>query len=184
MEWKSESIANKTKVVSRRISWLFFPMFFIGAGLMTEVARIDGLKLLGSLSPFVGGTSLILLAISWLMPGVFLLLGVPWLAHAWLRGINPIAVPSTPWEQMSPGGKIFVYFHSILTVVSYFDQRVLPVVNCPTQRAPDGWESARFQAVCVAWSWFRQSGVVSSRPPAGNAHRWVLAKALPYLMSE
>jgi hypothetical protein len=33
------------------------------------------------------------------------------------------------------------------------------------------WESPRFQAVCVAWSWFRQSGVVSSRPPAGNASR-------------
>jgi hypothetical protein len=24
----------------------------------------------------------------------------------------------------------------------------------------------------VAWSWFRQSGVISSHPPAGNAHRW------------
>jgi len=34
---------------------------------------------------------------------------------------------------------------------------------------------ARFQAVCVAWSWFRQSGVVSSRPPAVRR----LAK-LPY----
>jgi len=42
----------------------------------------------------------------------------------------------------------------------------------PTQRAPDWWESARFQAVCVAWSGFRQNGVVSSRPPAGNACRW------------
>jgi hypothetical protein len=42
---------------------------------------------------------------------------------------------------------------------------------CPTQRAPDWWESARFQAVCLAWSWFRQNGVVSSRPPAGNASR-------------
>jgi hypothetical protein len=40
-----------------------------------------------------------------------------------------------------------------------------------TQRAPDGWESPRFQAGCVAGSWFRQSGVVSSRPPAGNASR-------------
>src|SRR5687768_13179188 len=39
-------------------------------------------------------------------------------------------------------------------------------------RAPDWWESARFQAVCVTWSWFRQNGVISSRPPAGNAHRW------------
>ena len=25
----------------------------------------------------------------------------------------------------------------------------------PTQRAPDGWESPRFQAVCVAGGWFR-----------------------------
>jgi hypothetical protein len=37
--------------------------------------------------------------------------------------------------------------------------------------ALDWWESARFQALCVAWSWFRQSGVISSRPPAGNTSR-------------
>jgi len=48
----------------------------------------------------------------------------------------------------------------------------------PTQRAPDWWESARFQAVCVAWSWFRQNSVVSSRPPAGNAHRWLALGAI------
>jgi hypothetical protein len=47
------------------------------------------------------------------------------------------------------------------------------------QRAPDKWDSARLQALCVAWSWFRESGVVSSRlvvelcrdTPAGNANR-------------
>ena len=44
--------------------------------------------------------------------------------------------------------------------------------NRRTMRAPDWWESPRFQAVCVAGSWFRQSGVASSRPPAGNADRW------------
>ncbi len=43
------------------------------------------------------------------------------------------------------------------------------------QRAPDGWESARFQAVSLAHGWFRQSGVVLSHPPAGNADRWVAA---------
>jgi len=38
-----------------------------------------------------------------------------------------------------------------------------PVNACGlTQRAAEVWESARFQAVCVAWSWFRQIGVVSS----------------------
>jgi hypothetical protein len=36
---------------------------------------------------------------------------------------------------------------------------------------PDWWESARFQAVCVASSWFRQSGVASSRPPAGTPQK-------------
>src|SRR5215211_5230650 len=41
--------------------------------------------------------------------------------------------------------------------------------------APDGWESPRFQAVYVAWSWFRQSGVVASHPPAGNTSRWAQA---------
>ncbi len=42
----------------------------------------------------------------------------------------------------------------------------------PTPRAPDGWDSPRFQAGCVAEGWFRQSGIPSSRPPAGNASRW------------
>jgi hypothetical protein len=42
----------------------------------------------------------------------------------------------------------------------------------PTMRAPDGWESPRFQAVSLAQGWFRQNGVASSRPPAGNAPRW------------
>ncbi len=40
---------------------------------------------------------------------------------------------------------------------------------------PDGWESARFQAVCAAEAGFHQKGVVSSRPPAGNAHRWAFS---------
>jgi len=48
----------------------------------------------------------------------------------------------------------------------------------PTQRAPDWWESARFQALWVAWSWFRQIGVLSSRPPAGNASRWATKRSM------
>jgi len=43
--------------------------------------------------------------------------------------------------------------------------------NGPTQRASDWWDPARFQAVGVAWSGFRQSGVIPSRPRAGNASR-------------
>ena len=56
------------------------------------------------------------------------------------------------------------------------DKRVVifPIVHGLTKRAPDWWESARFQAVCVAWSGFRQGGVASSHPPAGNASRWAV----------
>jgi hypothetical protein len=45
-------------------------------------------------------------------------------------------------------------------------------LNTCTLRAPDWWASPRFQAVCVAQSWFCQNGVPSSHPPAGNASRW------------
>jgi hypothetical protein len=49
-----------------------------------------------------------------------------------------------------------------------------------TMRAPDWWESARFQAVCVASSWFRQSGATSSRPTATNAHRCASSSILVF----
>ncbi len=38
-----------------------------------------------------------------------------------------------------------------------------------TMRAPDWWDSARFQALFVARSWFRQNGVVSSRQQVTQA---------------
>lgn len=64
----------------------------------------------------------------------------------------------------------------------------LKVINeCPgrpTQRAPDWWDLPRFQAVCVTWSGFRQNGVTSSRPPAGNAHRWAALPLYPFSSRE
>jgi hypothetical protein len=55
-----------------------------------------------------------LLVISWITPGILILLGKSWLAHAWLRGINPVAIWKTPWEQSSGFQKFLVYFWSIL----------------------------------------------------------------------
>jgi hypothetical protein len=40
-----------------------------------------------------------------------------------------------------------------------------------TQRAAEVWESARFRAVCVARSWLRQNGVISTRPDSADASR-------------
>ena len=43
-----------------------------------------------------------------------------------------------------------------------------------TQRAPDWWVCAAKLGLHLAQSWFRQSGFISSHPPAGNANRWAL----------
>ena len=37
---------------------------------------------------------------------------------------------------------------------------------------PDGWESARFQALCVALGFSRFEGESTLPPQAGNASRW------------
>ena len=97
MKWKSESTVNRTTKISTRIfasGWIFFLL----AGLMGILADQFDLKFLGLLAPFVGGVFWILLTISWLMPGVLLLFGVPWLAHAWLRGVTNIWIPAKSWE--------------------------------------------------------------------------------------
>jgi hypothetical protein len=55
----------------------------------------------------------ILLIVSWITPGFLVVLGRPWLAQAWLRGINTILIPSTPWEILPISKKIMVYFYSL-----------------------------------------------------------------------
>jgi hypothetical protein len=66
--------------------------------------------------------SALLLVISWVAPIIFIVLNLPWLAHAWLRGINPIGVSPKPWEELSDWEKISIYLYSIglplLTVVA------------------------------------------------------------------
>jgi hypothetical protein len=41
-------------------------------------------------------------------------------------------------------------------------------------RAPDKWDSARFLALFLALSYFRFQTASSTRPLAGNAHRWAV----------
>jgi len=43
----------------------------------------------------------------------------------------------------------------------FFTQQVLRS-HQPTTRSPDKWDSARFQAVFVAWDCFHYNGVISS----------------------
>ncbi|HLO15468.1 MAG TPA: hypothetical protein VK206_11600 [Anaerolineales bacterium] len=106
---------EKTVLVSRRIFWSSIGLFFL-AGVISALVEAYNLKWLEAIVAFLGGTSILLLVISWGMPGIFIFLGVPWLARAWFRGINPIWYPSTPWEQMSSGEVRSTYLQSIISL--------------------------------------------------------------------
>lgn len=113
MKWKSEPVVQRTILISRRIFWVFFIIFFLLAGLIRELAEFFKLNWLLMTAPFIGGISLVLLAISWIMPGILILFRLPWLARAWLRGVNPIVISVTPWEQLSGVQKFLTYIWSL-----------------------------------------------------------------------
>ena len=112
MKWKSEFTINKTTKTSRNIFWSSMGLFVL-AGVISAFTESFDLKWLEITLPFIGGSSVILLVVSWITPGMLVFSGFPWLAHAWLRGINPIGVSSTSWDEMSSGGKISIYFYSM-----------------------------------------------------------------------
>jgi hypothetical protein len=72
------------------------------------ITKIKILVLLGS----------ILIAVSWITPGILILLNMPWLAQSWLRGINTIWIPAEPWENLTDWKKFLIYFYSIIFSVS------------------------------------------------------------------
>ncbi len=116
MQWKSELTAEKAVLISRRTFWSFVGLFFL-AGVISAFVEAYNLKWLEGIVILLGGTSILLLVISCGMPGIFILLGVPWLARAWFRGLNPIWYSSTPWEQMSSGEARSTYLQSIISFV-------------------------------------------------------------------
>ena len=115
MKWKSEVTIAKVALVSSRITWSYI-LLIVLCGSLDAVLRYFKLEWqwLNVIGSFLTIVALLLLIISWIMPGILILLGVPWVAHAWIRGINPITVPSTPWEQMSSERKTSIYLYSIL----------------------------------------------------------------------
>ena len=117
MKRKSDPTIERTFLISRRIVWSYLALFLLGVliGPFTESYDLNWLKVIVQ---FIGVTSVILLAISWIMPGILILLRVPWLARAWFRGgINPI-VSDTPWEELSSIQKFLTYIWS--TAISGF----------------------------------------------------------------
>jgi hypothetical protein len=60
---------------------------------------------------------LLLLMIALMIPGVFVILRLPWLAQSWLQGINSIWIPKVPWDELSGSKRFLVYLYSFLFFV-------------------------------------------------------------------
>lgn len=107
-----QSTVQRVAYISRNIFYSFM-LIFVTVFVISFLLEISGtwFELIGRvLLVFSVG----LLVISWITPGILILFGKPWLAHAWLRGINPVAIWDTPWEQSSGLQKFLIYFWSIL----------------------------------------------------------------------
>jgi hypothetical protein len=118
MKWRTEIKDKRIVSIRRRIFWILCIILVLLAVVISEEAGLFILKWLKLVPPIIGSIVLILLAIGWIMPGVFVILGKPQLAHKWLRRINPVAVSATPWEQLSSGQKLLTCIWSI-TIASF-----------------------------------------------------------------
>jgi hypothetical protein len=94
---------------SRIVFWL--PIILgICSGVLSEI-KIVWVNLLSSVIYFF---ALIVFLTSLMYPGIFLIIGKPWFAQAWLRGINSFIIPAVSWKDLPVGKKIAVYFYSIV----------------------------------------------------------------------
>ena len=117
MSWLMEVKINQNSEItvqkmSRKIIILFF-LFFLSSGAIAFISEFLELKwkwleVIGISLPLT--ISELLLAISWITPGILIALRVPWFAHAWLEGMGIMGVSYTPWEQLSTSKKISTYF--------------------------------------------------------------------------
>jgi ABC-type microcin C transport system permease subunit YejB len=110
-----KSTVQKVNQISKRIFWSSILIFCISAllGIPLQI-----LELRWRWFDVFGGAliavAMMLLVISWVTPGILIILGVPKLTHAWLRGINPVAIRNKPWEELSDIEKVLIYFWAIL----------------------------------------------------------------------
>jgi hypothetical protein len=115
MKQNSEYLVQKFNSISRKIFVSFLVLFFLGGAIGASLRSLHVTwKWLEIISIILLAISVLLLAISWITPGILILLRVPWLAHAWLRGINPVAISDTPWKQLSGFQKFYFCFMSIV----------------------------------------------------------------------
>lgn len=114
MKQNSGSVVQRVTNTSRKIFSSFVLLFcFSGViGITMQFLELKW-KWLEMTSIILFSISAVWLVISWITPGILIISGRPWLAHAWLRGINKEVIWDTPWEELQRTQKFAIYFWSI-----------------------------------------------------------------------
>lgn len=118
MDWKLICTEEKIILMSRK-SFILNVLFFFASiliGILIENQYLQS-NLLIIIGYILIGISSVIFAINYIMPILFIVLGYPQLAHAWLRGTSPTVITSTPWRDMSALERGSIYFHSIVSFV-------------------------------------------------------------------
>ncbi len=69
----------------------------------------------GAIGPAFGLLGAVSFLVSWVMPGVLFVLGLPSLARAWLRGLDPLSgADHNTWQGLSAAQRVTVYFVAAL----------------------------------------------------------------------
>jgi hypothetical protein len=113
MKWKSETTVEKTYLASRRIFGTSMLLIILAGSIAALIAFTDW-KWLDPIFSILIISGVLLLIVSWVAPGVLIALGAPRLVHAWLQGMNPLAIRNKTWEDSSDIEKVLIYFWAIL----------------------------------------------------------------------
>ncbi len=117
MNKKTEKILEKCTKISRKISILAV-VFFISFALISLLANyLEHIEsswiLIETTAKILLIFTLVTVLISWLTPGIFIILFHPEVSHAWLQGIRP-SFSKKDWDQQSNIEKAYTYFISLL----------------------------------------------------------------------
>lgn len=94
---------QKYLAMRRTSSWLF--VFLLTVSLLGLLLQSLLKLVLPHILPF-------LFSLFAMVPGLTIFIA-PWISHAWLGGINPLAYPEKPWDELSKWKKFTVYINSI-----------------------------------------------------------------------
>ena len=114
MKQNSEAMVKRIAYTSWRVFSSSMLLFFLAGAIATLLQLLElKWRWLEIMELVLFAISALLIAISWITPGILIILGTPWLAKAWLQGVRRGGIWDTPWEQLSGIQKFLIYFWAI-----------------------------------------------------------------------